>query len=292
MWWLLPILALAEEAEPDEADLTIIVEDAKSIAKARAELDQAIRDEGYLPGVTVGERTFYVPLKLWKPKITFHEQGSVRVKARAVQPMFIGPGVISGTWGSPRMARELESRVLQKIDPALDAYKLAKSAYGQALRREALFTELEALRQRPPMEAWPDLAALWLNTADNAEGEAIRVQIEQFAAKHGILPHPMDVDALNAQRGFSRAWEPDYLGHIAQPVAIEPVVEPFERPSHPRCPEKPPPQREPTGLAADILNATPAIWDPVPDDWIDLAIPDDAKLDPSLRPLPEYSCPW
>lgn len=223
--------------------------------------------------------------------MTFHEQGSVRVKARAVQPMFIGPGVIAGTWGSPRMARELESRLLQEIDPALDTYKLAKSTYGQALRREALFTQLETLRELPPTEAWPQLAELWLNTADNTEGEAIRVQLEQFATKHGVLPHPMDVAGLNAQRTFPRAWEPDYLGHIATTAPVEPVVEPFKRPVMERCPEPAAPAREATGLSADILETDAVRWDPIPDDWIDLATPQDAKLDPSLRPMPEYSCP-
>ncbi|MCP4806210.1 MAG: hypothetical protein GY913_05430 [Proteobacteria bacterium] len=133
---------------------------------------------------------------------------------------------------------------------------------------------------------------MWLNTADNAEGEAVRVQIEQFAAKHGLLGHPADVRALNEQRSFPRAWEPEYLGHMTPVVNPPPVVEPFARPAKgPRCPEKPAPEREPTGLALDILQTQPVETSRIPEDWLDLAMPNEAKIDPNLRDLPAYSCP-
>ncbi|MCP4916343.1 MAG: hypothetical protein GY913_05425 [Proteobacteria bacterium] len=90
MLFSLLTLAFADTSD-DDAALTVIVKDAKNLTRARAELDEAIRDLGYLPGVGVGDRTFYMPIKPWKPKVTFHEEGRVRVKARAVTPLMVGP---------------------------------------------------------------------------------------------------------------------------------------------------------------------------------------------------------
>lgn len=285
------ILALLALAFADDASMTVIVEDDANVERARAELDELIREQGYLPGIDLGQRVLYMPIKPWKPKVTFHEQGSVRVKARAVTPMMVTPGGVSGVWGSPRMARELESRLLQEIDPKLDAYKSAVSARGQAHRREALFAELEALNELSPKDAWAGLAALWLNTADNAEGEKVRILIEEFAVEHRLTGHPLDVAALNAARTFPRAWEPEYLGHQTPVENPELAVEPFSRPEKgPRCPEKP--KLEATGLAADILYTVPVETSRVPEDWVDLATPNDAEdLDPRNWPLPPYSCP-
>ena len=253
MTWLVAI-ALAEDAP----EIEILIEEERLVEVARARLDEAIRHEGYFPGISVGERTFYVPLKVWEPKVTVHDEGMVRVKARAVQPMFVTPTIpplVFGVWDSPRVARGMESRVLRAIHPEIVEWREAMSDRGQVYRREALLATLASVGELPQDQQRLAIGTLWLNTADNDAGEEIRILLETFVLEQGLVFSEDEVASLNEQRGFERAWEPEYLGHTSwrQPVSRSAPVEVEE----PECLEPVPPPVQPSGLSEEILLLRP-----------------------------------
>ncbi len=214
---LLLALALAQdgsdEALPEEeAGMEILVESDRSVAGARAALDQAIREEGYLPGVDLGNRTFYYPQQFWEPRVTVYDAGFVRVKARVVSPFPLWPMV--GVWSHPHVVEQAEARVLQDIQPELSEYRSALIARGLALRREELRAELELIGLLPTEQATAEATTLWLETADTPEGEAVRRLIEAWYEDH--LPPLSDeqLATLNEAREFPRPWLPQQLGEV------------------------------------------------------------------------------
>jgi len=253
------IALLASLALADEVDFHVLVEEDRRVEEARKALDHAIRGEGYFPGIALGERTFYMPLKVWKPKVTVHDEGMVRVKARAVQPMFITPTVppmVVGTWDSPRKARSMESRLLEAIHPDIVAWREAMSDRGQVFRQEEIRGVLLALSELPIDQQKAGISALWLNTADNEAGEEIRILLETFALEAELPFTAVEVKTLNDNRAFERAWEPEYLGHDSwrQPVSRTPTA---RRETEPECLESVPPPVAPSGLSAEILTLRP-----------------------------------
>ncbi len=277
MLHLLLSLALAQESSEDTGideveygevsagqvpSMEVIVRAQAGESEALRELDRAIRAQGYLPGLEVGARTFYMPWKIWEPKVTVHEEGMVRVKARAVVPMFIlptWPPIIVGVWDSPRKARGMESRLLMAIDPEIDAWRLAMSTTGQLLRHEELRATMEALAVSglPEAEQHQIWILLWRNTAENAEGEAVRVVLEELAEGADWVFSADEVDLANLDRGFLRPLDPEALGADFMPPPVDWTEARLSRAEQPECPEPVALDLEPHGLSADILNAAP-----------------------------------
>ena len=279
MWLSLLALPLAQESSDEDTEeqafsvpvMEVLVESERNEAEARKELDQAIEAQGYLPGIPLGKRTFFMPWKIWEPRITVHEEGMVRVKARAVQPMFVlptWPPLIVGVWDSPRKARGMESRVLMAIDPQIDSWRLAMSTTGQLLRREQLRASVESLLGSELSEAEQHRVwiALWRNTAENAEGEAVRVYLEELAERAGWVFSQQELELANRDRGFLRPLDNEALGADFVPPPVDWTVERLARPVEPECPEPVETEKTPQGLGAEILTlrapeARSMLWD-------------------------------
>ncbi len=262
MLHLLLSLSQAQEASDEVPSMEVIVRSHANESEALKELDRAIQAQGYLPGVSVGKRTFYMPWKIWEPKVTVHEEGMVRVKARAVVPMFIlptWPPIVVGVWDSPRKARGMESRLLMAIDPEIDAWREAMSSTGQLLRREELRATMEALAASglPEPEQHQVWILLWRNTAENREGEAVRVHLEELAEAAEWVFTEQEVEQANLDRGFLRPLDPSALGADFLPPLPDWTAERLDRPEEPECPEPVALDREPTGLSAAILDTPP-----------------------------------
>ena len=198
------------EAFPGEAGMEIIVESDPSVEGARAELDAALREDGYLPGVDLGNRTFYYPRQWWQPRVTIYDEGYVRVKARFISPFPCFP--IIGVWSSPRVARQAESRKLEELQPHLSHYRRALITRGMAVRKEELVQELDGLSELPPQQAKSQVISLWLATADTPEGESVRRWIEDWYEDHLPPLTEEELLAVNEARDFPRPWLPDHLG--------------------------------------------------------------------------------
>ena len=201
-----------ELLQPPEAGMEILVEADRSVEGARAELDAVLRADGYLPGVDLGDRTFYYPMQWWQPRVTVYDEGYVRVKARFISPFPCFP--VIGVWSSPRLARAAEAKKLAELEPHLSHYRRALITRGMALRKEEVIQELDALRGLPPQQAKGQAISLWLATADTPEGESVRRWIEDWYEEE--LP-PLTADelhAVNEARDFPRPWDPEHLGDI------------------------------------------------------------------------------
>ena len=146
MTWLLALAFAEEQAE-------IVVRAHQTVLEAEAALHEDIREMGYWPGISLPGRTRYVHPQIWKPAVTVHDEGFVRVKAHAVTVFFGGATPTNvwatGIWGNPGQARASEERVLTGIHPELLDWREALTAYGLALRREALVLELTELEELP-----------------------------------------------------------------------------------------------------------------------------------------------
>ena len=250
----MPLILVALALAGDAPEIEILVEEERNVAATRKALDEVILEHGYLRGIPLGgKRTLYMPHQIWKPRVTVHQEGMVRVKARAVTPLML----LTGVFNHPRVARAYESELLEAIHPEVVAWREAMSRRGQALRREGLHQLLFELRDLPEDHQRHVLARLWLDTADNDEGEAVRILVETFVVEERLVFGADEVEAMNAARRFERAWEPEYLGHDSW---REPVPKSVERPEpepEPECLEPVAPPVVPEGLSADILSLSP-----------------------------------
>lgn len=172
---MLLLLSMALAAEPplpmEEGGMEIVVEEILTTPDARAELDQAILEHGYRSGMRVGNQTVYLPgpgKKGW-PTVIVHDEGYVTAEAHA------SFGV------SPRLAMQLEERLLESLHPAITAWRRAMQAEALKLRRPELLGELEALRELPREDQMALVQAIWWNTADTPEGQQVRFWVEDWA---------------------------------------------------------------------------------------------------------------
>ena len=169
---MLLLLCLVLAAEPDEeAGMEIVVEEILTTPQALAELDAAIRGHGYRPGIRVGDQTIYLPgrdSRGW-PTVIVHDAGYVTAEAHA------SFGV------SPRLAMQMEERLLESLHPAIRAWRRAMQAEALALRRPELLAELDALRGLPVEDQRALVRAIWWNTADTVEGQQVRLWVEEWS---------------------------------------------------------------------------------------------------------------
>ena len=244
-----------EDPPPEETpDLEIVVESDLSVAGARAELDDAIRDEGYFRGVDLGTRTFYYPKKFWKPRVTVHDEGFVRVKARVFSPFPCFP--LAGVWAHPHVVRDMEARVVVELNPELSAYRRALVTRGLALRKEDLLLQLDALEQLPPEQAQVEAVNLWLSTADTEQGESVRRWIEGWYEDHLPPLSPEQVVEVNGLRQFPRPWQPTALGEFWFDEEPDPDFDFLDPEEEPEFYE---PEVHGEGLDADIQMLPPPV---------------------------------
>jgi hypothetical protein len=225
---LLLLLALSPALAFEEEGLEIIVEEFLDTPAARAELDRAIVDMGYKPGMRVGDQVLHFPENDGWPVVIVHDEGFVTAEARA------SFGV------SPRLAMQFEERLLTAIHPALLAWRRAMAAEALGFRREELLAELETFRMLPVEDQRELVRAVWWNTADTPEGLQVRLWVEDWAQ-----------DALGAEfvNGLGVRYE-----HDGPPPDFSSLMEP-----EPEAPDAVEVERAkvvlpPPGLSRDILT--------------------------------------
>lgn len=167
MWRFIPVIALAAEPVPQSepshepaqepapepaveesappADAEMLVTATLKRRAAELALNEEIRELGYLPGVTIGGRTQYLPVQVWKPRVTVYEAGFVAVRGRRMTPMGppTSPGQVgaSGVWQSKRQAKGQEDRVRRELAAEVTDWQ-------QAIRAQALLERQILVRER------------------------------------------------------------------------------------------------------------------------------------------------
>lgn len=184
---LLP-LALAQEPPDDQVFVgeEILVTAELGLAEARGELDRALAELGYGSGVRLGDRTVHLNKKLWKPSVVVHDWGHVAVRGRSVTPLFLtlAPITLHGVFGSPRMARQQESRVHAELEDELADWRSSLATMGHLMRLEQVLAELEALEAQPAaLKA--RMAEIVAGCADSPEGDDVRALVLRFARSVG-----------------------------------------------------------------------------------------------------------
>ena len=173
----------------------ILVTAELGLAEARGELDRALRELGYGDGLRVGQRTIHLNAELWKPSVVVHDWGHVAVRGRSVTPLFLtlAPLTLHGVFGSPRMARQQETRVHAALEDELADWRAALATMGHLMRLEQLVAELEALQDQP-VALRERMAEIVAGCADTPEGVEVRALVERFGRSVG---QPVEDSALN-----------------------------------------------------------------------------------------------
>jgi hypothetical protein len=144
MWLLLAAVAFAGDVRGSRPDETIIVEDTRAEAQALANLEQAIKENGYFQ-VTIGGVHRFVPWRVWRPNVTVRESGDVRIGARTLTLMHWGSGTLDGVQGGPRTARTQESQLRETLGPWIEAWESARLSRGQHERENVVRVSLDRL---------------------------------------------------------------------------------------------------------------------------------------------------
>ena len=252
-------VAFAQDPEPtsppepivDEApDETIYVYD-QVVARTKQELEYALRDMGYDKVRASDGRQVFVSEVPWRPQVILDDDAWIRVKRAPVQfgkPEL--PGIGRGPLGyavcivaptscvrvggivvSKRKLQWAKTEVVEGIQPSLLAYENAVVERAMASRTgDEVPTALDLLwEQGVPLVGegtLPDvdqrkaaLATFWLERADNAYGDRVRVVVENFVnavVQTSDAPFTADeVAAINARRTCLRRL--DLVNTTAQP---------------------------------------------------------------------------
>jgi hypothetical protein len=218
---VLPIWILAQEPFDEQ----IVVEATAQLSEAREVLDLAIRDEGYVRLFRLGKTTRYVPPRIWRPWVTVHEWGYVRVKGRQLTPVgFKRRGNVWSlhfVWDTERGVQSAEWAVLEDILPAVREWDEARLAQGLAVRRVEVRGTLVTLWETgltphaTVVLDWPErrayIAELWLHTADNADGATIRGDISVFVddVVQATAPYTAEeIAAVDSAHSFGTPFAP------------------------------------------------------------------------------------
>ncbi len=183
MLTLLP-LALAQEP-PDPPALVgeeILVTAELGLAESRRELDRALVEPGYGSGLRLGQRTVHLNKQLWKPTVVVHDWGHIGVRGRSVTPLFVtlAPLTLHGVFGSPRMARQQESRVHAAVEDEVADWRTSLATMGHLMRLEQVLAELEALEGQPAaLKA--RMVEIVAGCADSPEGHEVEALVQRFA---------------------------------------------------------------------------------------------------------------
>ncbi|MEM6931073.1 MAG: hypothetical protein AAF602_29330, partial [Myxococcota bacterium] len=122
------------------------------LAAAEKAVHRELKAKGYGRVLRLGPRSWYLPLKLWKPGIMLHEEGFVRVRGRPILPLMVSrgdtsPKAVYGTFlVQPRGARRMQkAQLVQDLEPYLREIRDARWAMVRAEREAALREELAVL---------------------------------------------------------------------------------------------------------------------------------------------------
>jgi hypothetical protein len=209
--WFLPSIALADEPVAPDDDETIVVEDHPSAASARADLDAALRADGFLPGLDIGGRTIYQHPQRWKGRVTVFDDGFMSAHAPWLVPLWIRPVPgnpprieVYGYWSTPQEAREVEDLAIGRYTPLVDRWRDAMSAEALAQRLEAIDDQLdEVWSAHPDATGRSAIVAVWRNTTDTDAGQAVRDRVERFVRREHIAFSTAEIDAADRDpRGF------------------------------------------------------------------------------------------
>lgn len=210
--------AIADDTGADEVDDEVWVVAERRLAVARDGIHRTLKERGHVRIWRLGQRSWYLNSKLWKPGVVVHDQGFVRMRGRPALPLFVPasptPGDTVTQIYDPYGSRELidegmhtpppqtfllqhrsrirnqKARLAADLEPWLaqlrDAHWGMARAQRQLALRDALsrawFDGLDEVGQ--PLDSYRSrraaLAARWLDTADGTEGDWARSQIEAF----------------------------------------------------------------------------------------------------------------
>ena len=190
MWLLLVGIAVA-----GGVDETIIVDDSRAETKALANLERAIRENGYFR-VTIGGVHRFMPWRIWRPNVTIRESGDVRIGARTFTLMHwglgSGRGRLDGVSGGRRTARTQEAQLRETLQPWIDAWDAARLARGQHDRENEVRASLERLWSegvgfhREPLATWEErrcaISEFHFTRTETAEGRAVQSIVAGFVA--------------------------------------------------------------------------------------------------------------
>lgn len=231
---LLALLPLAF-AQADEA---IIIEAERDVAVARAALDAALREQGYR-AAGGDDMTRYFHPQLWRPRLRVSADGLVSVHSWRATPLMFVPGGtlmateetpltladanqqpllapgVTGTAAGRRTQKRMESDLLVSLEAPLQEWHEAIWARDRLFREEDLRQEMHAIwddGDRSFAERRGALVEMWLNTADNGDGQRVQEMIEVFldeVVQTSDAPlTAAEVDAANARRPSERVLEP------------------------------------------------------------------------------------
>ena len=122
-------------------DEELVVEAEQTVEATRRELDETIRELGYLRPIQLGDTSRYLHPQPWRPRVLVHDDGLIEVRTFRRTPMMIGAlqprapdtpqpltlnedlewqrptgtGGVSGVWSSRRTVQRMESDVLTAL---------------------------------------------------------------------------------------------------------------------------------------------------------------------------------
>lgn len=109
-------------------------------------IDHALKERGYIKLAHIGQRTHYVPLKIWKPRVMVHDEGFARIRGTTVYPIavepFLGGAKATFVTQNPATVQNQESDVARALMPLLSELQEANH-----LRHEAYEAQEEAAQQ-------------------------------------------------------------------------------------------------------------------------------------------------
>lgn len=205
MWWWCVAIASGEPPATAEADGEILVIGERRLAETRRQLAQQLQGKGYLKIWSVGDRTWYLHPKLWKPGVVVHDEGFARIRVRRLIPLPEPP--IEGMGGEgdsgptvvvqsrflvqpQRQIQQQRTRLAQDLEPHLREIRAATWQLAQRQRELDLRDALAGIwidgidRHGATMPTYrarrAALAARWLHTADGEAGRWARGLIGAF----------------------------------------------------------------------------------------------------------------
>lgn len=234
-------------APEDDVDLTVEVWEDPGVARARAALNQALRDEGYRKGEHRNDRTIFRSYTPWAPRVVVHDDGWVYL--RREPPRIHSPGksfadqgvpanylwcvivptacVSVGGWlVSPRKLGAVKEDVLDAThEEVVELNEAVAHHYLQQRVNTDIPADLDTIWSAPlpGAERRALLFGYWDSRVDTPDGDAARVAVERFL--RGVVmqsPEPYteeEITSMNARRVSTRPFVLD------GPVLAGPVPE-------------------------------------------------------------------
>ena len=229
MWWW--ALARAAAVDPTPV-LEIRVVEERTLAEAREGIDVQLKGKGYLRIWRIGDRTWYLNPKLWKPGVVVHDEGFARVRGRRFYPMGVFPTErgqeVYAVVQTRRQVQQQKARLVADLEPYLrqirDAtWQLARADRAVAIRDELVGIWVDGIdaggSEHPTYLARRRaLSDRWLQTADGEAGRWAR----------GIIGAFIDAEVQTSDHPFGDR-------EIARVQASNPHPQPF-LPVDPRGP--------------------------------------------------------